>query len=177
MAFLMTDDELKNVLFLHGQWLNSEPDGKRADLHGADLHGANLRGANLYGANLRGAENIPFIPLACPEKGSFTAFKKVEHYTDYSFENLICELFIPKSAKRSSSTTRKCRADKAKVVAFYTLEGKKIEVEKAVSSHNNNFIYKVGETVTPEEPFDEDRWNECASGIHFFMSFQEAVNY
>ena len=25
--------------------------------------------------------------------------------------------------------------------------------------------------------FDTNRWNECAPGIHFFITRQEAVNY
>lgn len=38
-------------------------------------------------------------------------------------------------------------------------------------------IEPVGETVTPTEPFDDDRLKDCASGIHFFITRQEAVNY
>ena len=63
-----------------------------ADLYGANLYGADLREANLREANLRGAKNIPFIPLVCPERGSFTAFKKCGSY--------IIELLIPQDAKR-----------------------------------------------------------------------------
>jgi len=52
-----TFEQLAAILELHEAWLQEDPDGRRADLHGADLHGANLRetdlrGANLYGANL-----------------------------------------------------------------------------------------------------------------------------
>ena len=36
--------------------------------------------------------------------------------------------------------------------------------------------YRVGETVTPDS-WDEDRWEECASGIHFFITPEEAVDY
>ena len=43
-----------------------------ANLQCADLRGADLQGADLRDANLRGAKNVPYIPLACPEKGSFT---------------------------------------------------------------------------------------------------------
>jgi hypothetical protein len=49
-------------------------------------------------------------------------------------------------------------------------------MESICSDYDNNFIYKVGEIV--EEPnFDENRWEECAPGIHFFITRQEAVNY
>ena len=36
--------------------------------------------------------------------------------------------------------------------------------------------YKVGEMVYPDS-FDEDRWNECSHGIHFFINKQDAINY
>jgi hypothetical protein len=43
--------------------------------------------------------------------------------------------------------------------------------------HNYSFEYKIGETVRPTEPFCEDRWNECTSGIHFFLTQAEAEAY
>ena len=52
----MTQDEIKEVLRLHGMWLRSEEGGKHANLSGANLRGAYLRGANLWGANLSGAK-------------------------------------------------------------------------------------------------------------------------
>ena len=175
----MTKEELKKVLKLHKKWLNNEADGIRADLRGADLcgadlcganlYGASLRGANLYGANLREAKNIPFIPLVCPEKGSFTAFKKCGEY--------IIELLVPADAKRCSGTTRKCRASYAKVLSITTISGKPAETTGVINTnYSPNVIYKVGELVYPDA-FDEDRWNECSHGIHFFVNRQEAVEY
>ena len=38
---------------------------------------------------------------------------------------------------------------------------------QGVSKENGNFIYKVGETVKPTKPFNEDWTVECTSGIHF----------
>jgi uncharacterized protein YjbI with pentapeptide repeats len=46
-----TEDELQEVLRLHGLWLHNEG-GQRADLSGANLTGANLTGAYLTGAYL-----------------------------------------------------------------------------------------------------------------------------
>ena len=147
-----------------------------ADLYGANLRGANLYGADLYGANLRGANlyganNIPYIPIACPDTGSFTAWKK-----DGTGE-LIIKLLIPEDAKRLSATGRKCRCDKAQVLAIENLDGTPAEKTETYSQNDNHFIYRVGETVTPEKPFCEDRWQECSSGIHFFINRQEAVEY
>ena len=185
--------DLKEILVKHQKWLNSELDGERAnlryadlryadlrdadlryadlryaDLRGADLHGADLRYADLRGADLHGAENIPFIPMACPEQGSYTAFKKCNKY--------IVVLTIPKDAKRSSATSRKCRANKAKVVRIETLDGCVTALKSIKSDWDSDFIYTVGKTVKVNN-FNENRWIECAPGIHHFINRQEAVEY
>ena len=139
-----------------------------ANLYGANLREANLREANLYGANLCEAKNIPFIPLVCPERGSFTAFKKCGSY--------IIELLIPQDAKRCSATTRKCRASYAKVVAITNMDGSQAEVDHVTNHAYEPIEYKIGEYVHPDS-FDDDRWNECSHGIHFFINRQEAVEY
>ena len=199
----MDNEKLKEILERHRKWLNDEDGGERADLREANLRGANLRGANLYGAdlyganlrganlrgadlyganlygadlreanlreaNLRGAKNIPFIPLVCPERGSFTAFKKCGSY--------IIELLIPQDAKRCSATTRKCRASYAKVVAITNMDGSQAEVDHVTNHAYEPIEYKIGEYVHPDS-FDDDRWNECSHGIHFFINRQEAVEY
>ena len=140
-----------------------------ADLRGADLNKANLYGANLYGANLWGAKNVPFIPYACPEKGEFVAFKKCNDY--------IVELLIPADAKRSSATTRKCRASYAKVLSITTLDGEPAKITSVINTnYSSSVVYKVGEFVYPDS-FDDNRWKECSHGIHFFINRQEAVEY
>ena len=85
------------------------------------------------------------------------------------------ELLITEDAKRSSATTRKCRASKAKVISITNVESTET-FEQAASQHDRRFVYKVGETVEVEN-FDTDRWNECSTGIHFFITRQEAMNY
>ena len=152
-----------------------------ADLCDANLRGANLRGANLYGANLRGAnlcnaKNIDsitwsiytaFYPLQCPEKGAYTAYKKAR--------GLIVELEIPADAMRSSATSRKCRASKARVISITDVDGNP-GGDSVASDYDSDFVYRVGETV--EVPnFDTNRWNECAPGIHHFITRGEAVQY
>ena len=203
----ISKDELTEILRKHKMWLSGEAGGIRADLSRAnlyradlsganlrwavlceadlswaDLSGADLRGADLskadirgadlykadlYEADLRGAKNLNF-PIACPEKGTFTAFKKAGGY--------IIELEIPDDALRSSSTTRKCRCSKAKVASITNLDGTPSDVKSVASHYDSGFIYNLGETV--EVPnFDTNRWNECAPGIHFFITRQEAVDY
>lgn len=154
---------------------------KSADLRGADLRdtnliNANIEDANLKHADLRGAQNVPFIPLACPDTGSFIGWKKAR-LTDCVIPWCIVKLEICEDAKRSSATTNKCRASKVKVLGFETLDGVPLPDDfHVVSDFDSSFVYKVN-TVIEIENFDEDRWYECAPGIHFFINRQEAVNY
>lgn len=146
----------------------------KANLTMTDFYCANLQCANLYLANLRsaqfdGAKNIPFIPFACPDTGSFIGYKRAGLY--------IVELKILSDARRCSATGRKCRCDKAEVLSIQHFN-KTIPCDKkaVASDFDINFIYRVGEIV--EEPaFDKNRWRECTRGIHFFINRQEAVEY
>ena len=147
-----------------------------ANLSGADLSGANLSEADLSRANLRGAKNTDsvtwniytaFYPLQCPEKGAYTAFKKAS--------GLIVELEIPADAMRSSATSRKCRASKAIVLSITDIEGNPAG-DSVPSDYDPDFMYRVGETVSVDS-FDANRWNECAPGIHHFITRGEAVRY
>jgi hypothetical protein len=144
-----------------------------AYLRGADLRGADLRGAYLRGAYLRGAKDLPFIPMACPSDGAFIGWKKV---ADIELEaDFIVKLEIPEDAKRSSATGTKCRCDKAKVLDIFNAE----TGEPADLIMNTNYTqtcYKVGEMVEADS-WDDDRWNECSHGIHFFINRQEAEEY
>ena len=142
----------------------------QVDMRGANLIGTKMRGVDaiavdMRGANMRGA----VCPMCCPEKGEFTGFKKVPG--DY-----IVELRITETAKRSSATTRKCRCSEAVVMSITTIEGKEAEEKTVFSAYDPGFSYTVGETVSVDN-FDENRWNECAPGIHFFITREEAVNY
>ena len=144
---------------------------RHADLSGAYLIGANLSGADLIGADLRNvkvSEKTAFFLPQCPSEGSFVAWKKVE--------GMIVKLLVTEDAKRSSATTLKCRCSKAKVLAIENLDESESELKQVASSYDDKFIYRVGETVEVEN-FDENRWNECSTGIHFFIARELAVKY
>ena len=152
-----------------------------ADLSGADLSWATLRGADLSGADLRLAdlsgadlseirydEKTAFYAMACPEKGSFIGFKKAG--------GKIVELMITEKAKRSSATTRKCRCSEAVVLSITNIDGTNFDGEKVVSDYDKSFVYEVGKTISVNN-FNENRWEECSEGIHFFLTRDEAVRY
>ena len=138
-----------------------------ANLHGEDLRGAKLRGADLGYANLCDGTKVPFVPFACPSEGAFIGWKKVRDY--------LIKLEIPEDAKRCSATTNKCRCDKAKVLSITNIKSGE-EIQELCNDSYSACIYKVGKMVYPDS-FDDDRWNECSNGIHFFINKQEAINY
>ena len=185
----LRDADLRNA-DLHGANLR-DADLHGADLRNADLHGANLRNADLceanlceanlrdadlHGADLHGAKNMDkitwsiyttFYPLQCPEEGEYIAWKKAGYK--------IVKLKITESAKRSSATSRKCRASEALVLDIQSVNGKE-HFSEVASDRDSKFIYRVGEIVKVDD-FDKDRWNECSTGIHHFITREEAVKY
>ena len=155
----ITQAELEVFLRKHKLWLIDDPEGERANLTGADLYGAD---------HLDKATNVAY-PIACPEKGSFVGFKKTR-------EGYIVELEILADALRCSATSRKCRCSKAKVVSITNMDGTDAHVNTVHAWYDSSFSYTLGEIVEVSN-FDANRWNECAPGIHFFITRQEAVNY
>jgi hypothetical protein len=136
-----------------------------ANLCGANLRGSDLRDANLRDANLRRAKGTY---MACPTDGSFIGWKKASGY--------IVKLQIPEDARRSSAGCEKCRCDKAYVVEIQNIDGSNADIGMICSDHDENFVYAVGATVEVSD-FDDDRWNECAPGIHFFIDRRAALEY
>ena len=137
-----------------------------ADLSYAYLSRAYLSRAYLHNANLSNTKGIPGI--VCPEKGSFIGFKKAR--------GKIIELLILEDSLRSSATTRKCRCSKAKVLSITNPDGSEAGISSVQSDRESSFIYTIGKTVEVPD-FETDRWKECAPGIHFFITRQEAVEY
>lgn len=169
----MRDANLSNADLSNTYLRNATLSG--ANLSGANLSGADLRYANMRDANLSSAdvssirynEQTAYYAIQCPEEGAYIGYKKAQ--------DLIVKLQITEDSKRSSAATRKCRASNAKVLSITSLDGKQFfnEVE---SDYDSSFVYKVGETIEVKN-FDENRWNECTTGIHHFITRQEAVLY
>ena len=148
----------------------------RADLAGANLAGADLVGANLVGANLAranladanlagaylaGAKNtdLAIARTRILPEGDIIGWKKCR-------DDVIVKLRIPEDSPRSHAFGRKCRAKFADVLEIFG-------ADKAVSSHDPKFTYTAGERV--EALNWSDKWEEeCAGGVHFFISRLEA---
>ena len=153
-------------------------DLRKADLSEADMYEADLKEANLLGTNLKNTNTVCAVinedtkidyPITCPETGSFIGYKK-------AVSGKIVKLQICEDAKRSSATTKKCRCSKALVLAIENIDGSDSGLKGIASIYDPSFIYRVGEIVEVSD-FDDNRWRECAPGIHFFMDRQDAVEY
>ena len=143
-----------------------------ANLSGAYLSDAYLSGANLSGANLSGAIGADYA-IACTRilpEGSLIGWKKCK-------DGLIVKLRIPEEAKRSHAFGRKCRAEFADVLAIEQRDGDGWKpAELAIAKHDGKTEYRVGQRVVPDS-FSEDWMEECAPGIHFFLTRLEAEAY
>ena len=178
-----TKEELNKILEDHKLWLKGKG-GKRADLSGAylidanlrcaDLSGANLIDANLNNANLRDA-NLSGANLC---ESIFDASEKIrkgiileEPMIGYKrCDTHIVTLEIPVGAIVYSINKRKCRTNKAKVLAVS--DG----LDEVASKRDSSFIYRIGEEKTIKD-FDMMYNIECSTGIHFFRTKKEAENY
>lgn len=180
----MKNINLHGAVFLYSTFYRTDCEG--ADLGYADFLYSSLRKANLTNADLTGVNfcgcsslddeiltntKMPDIPFACPDSGAFIGWKRC---LDDDAHDVIVKLLIPEDAKRLSSISRKCRCDKAIVLEIKDMNGK--DINKAYSIHDASFVYKVGETVSVSD-FDNNRWVQCAEGIHFFINKQEAIGY
>lgn len=139
-------------------------------MSGADMSRANMSGANMYGADMSGAmgAELPIARSRILPEGSLIGWKQLR-------SGIIAKLRIPEGAKRSHAFGRKCRAEFAEVLELWTPGGTPAPL--GVSQHDVSFRYEVGKIVRPSTPFSENWEEECAPGIHFFITRLEAENY
>ncbi len=192
----MTQNELNKILKNHKHWLNKDVDGwqnmyanlsnadlsdanlrfanlrfanlrgaylRNADLRDANLRGAYLRNADLSGANLRGADldKEEQIRKGVKLSNPITGWKKCKG-------GVIVKLEIPRGAIVFSINNHKCRTDKAIVKEIFG-------ADRAFSMHKY-FSYYVGDKIEVYN-FNCEYNTECAEGIHFFRTRNEAENY
>lgn len=173
------DSSVHNVLFdgssMHGA--NFENACMRtASLRRCDLGEANIKGADLFGAvledaNLEGIisdENTKWFRLHCPEKGAFLGYKKCVN-------DRLVQLLIPEDALRTSATLPCCRCSKAKVLTIKSFDYQE-EFDEAWSLVDENFVYKKGQWVEVKD-FNKDRWYDSTTGIHIWLTREEAKAY
>lgn len=182
---IIEGDNIEAILKEHGFDCLRGADLRCADLRCADLSHVSLRYASLSHADLRGADlrhaNHVKLSIAktsiLPDEGDIIGWKKAWTDNEMPPTPVIVKLIIPSDAQRSNATGRKCRASKARVLDLQDMQGNSLPPDTtAYSSYDADFTYKKGETVHVED-FDTNRWNECAPGIHFFITRIEAAEY
>lgn len=129
------------------------------NLRGADLSSANLRGADLYSAI---DADLAISRTRILPDGELIGWKKCAN-------GVIVKLRIPADARRSHAFGRKCRAEFADVLEV-------IGADEARSQHDHRVTYRAGERVTCHG-WCQDWTQECAGGIHFFITRAEAEAY
>lgn len=151
-------------------------DMKTASMRCCDMTGCDIRGADLFGAVLEHAkldgiisdEETRWFRMHCPKEGAILGYKKCVN-------DRLVQLLIPADAKRTSATLPSCRCSKAKVLTIKSFDSAK-EFDEAWSLVDENFVYHKGEWVEVLD-FNEDRWMDSTTGIHFWMTREEAIRY
>lgn len=188
-----TDAYMENLIFDECKFRGC--DFTRCNMENVALKDCSFIDCDFEGADLppffkpvlmTGCKNVPYMPMACPEEGEFIGYKiasddsvinyKIMHpYENMAPANILVTLKVPDDAKRSSAGGRKCRCDKAEIIGLehvFTHENLPI----AYSKYDGRFEYRIGEEIN-EPDFNENRWDECSKGIHFFINRKEALQY
>ena len=161
----------------------------RANLRGANLSGAYLRGANLRGANLSGA-NLSGACLsgACLSRANLHGAKNIGSHDSHKLaiarsrilaegtligwkklqNGVVAKLLIPANAKRAHAFGRKCRAEFVDVLALSSGA-----IGYSTSDAPLTAVYEVGKRVACDK-WCEDWTVQCAGGIHFYITEEEA---
>jgi hypothetical protein len=124
-----------------------------------------LDGANLSGSHLGKEDYRKGLIL----KEDLIGYKKC-------LDSRIVKLCIPKGAIVFSINGTKCRTNRAKVLEISDYLNEELKYDKAYSSYDSNFIYEVGREIEIED-FPLIYNEECESGIHFFRTRKEAIDY
>ena len=140
-------------------------------LKNCDCRGVNFYSAVLEHTDLTGIitdETTKWFRMHCPATGPILGYKKC-------FGDRLVQLLIPADAKRTSATRPSCRASKAKVLSIWNFEATE-SYEEAWSLVDDNFVYRKGQWVEVKN-FNEDRWFDSTTGIHFWLTREEAIAY
>lgn len=87
---------------------------------------------------------------------------------------VVAKLKVPAKARRTATPTgRKCRAEFVKVLGLWDVQGSPVKWGYSIYDLTP---YLVGDVVYPDSYCDDWRL-ECANGIHFFLTREEAEEY
>ena len=159
----------KDALFLSANLTEASFEG--AGLEGTSFVQANLTEASLQDTNIITAEfdNTVGIYPVCPTEGSFTAWTLAE---DSKGNDFLIKAMVPRQAKRSSGTTRKCRTNKLYIDRIFPIDGE--DVPKSFRLKNRDVKTAVGESLIDND-FEIDRFKTSSVDLYFWISKEEAL--
>lgn len=82
---------------------------------------------------------------------------------------------LPGQGLKPHNSEGKCRTNRAKVLSIVDAETN-APLDRAYA-WRSGFLYTVGETVRPQHDFDDNIYEDCGSGIHFFETEQQARDW
>jgi hypothetical protein len=157
-----TDDGKTIVLFTGAGYSSST--GKHKSLVLSALHGRDdvLVVAVPYLSGAKDSALAIARTRILPKEGEVIGWKKCAG-------GVLVKISVPQEAQRSHAFGRKCRAE---FVDVLSIEG----ATEATSQHDGLTKYHVGQRVTCHA-WETDWTKECAGGIHFFITREEAEDY
>nr|DAS41840.1 MAG TPA: pentapeptide repeat protein [Caudoviricetes sp.] len=163
----------QNSLFLSANLTEASFEG--ADLDGASFALAYLSNASLSDAQLDGVEfkdTFGVFPV-CPEEGEFTGWTLAEEFDGTEY---LLRVSVPWTARRSSGTTRRCRAEALSVDEVISLDTEKSYgfPYPYITLKNRDFKLRLGETST-DDNFETDRFKTSSTDLYFWISKEEAL--
>ena len=163
----------KDTVFLSANLTEASFEG--ADLDGASFAQANLTDANLQDTNIVTTEfdNTVGVYPVCPEEGEFTGWTLAEEFDGTEY---LLRVSVPWTARRSSGTTRRCRAEALSVDEVISLDTEKSYgfPYPYITLKNRDFKLRLGETST-DENFEVDRFKVSSTDLYFWISKEEAL--
>lgn len=119
---------------------------KKWYLNNINFSNADFKNARVYRADFSGTilNNIKNLNTNCPKEGEFIGYKKCFVGKPQNIRRVIVKLKILSDSRRGSSTTKKCRCDKALVLEIQNLNGSKSRYKTAKSVYDYKFEYKIG---------------------------------
>ena len=152
-----------------------------ASFEGADVAEASFAQANLSNASLEDAQNIITAEFdntvgvypVCPEEGEFTGWTIGEEFDGTEY---LLRVSVPWTARRSSGTTRRCRAEALSIDEVISLDTEKSYgfPYPYITLKNRDFKLRLGETST-DENFEVDRFKVSSTDLYFWISKEEAL--
>ena len=152
-----------------------------ASFEGADLGGTSFALANLTEASLEDAQNIDLAEFdntvgtypVCPTEGEFTGWTLAEEFDGTEY---LLRVSVPWTARRSSGTTRRCRAEALSVDEVISLDTEKSYgfPYPYITLKNRDFTLRLGETSI-DDNFETDRFKTSSTDLYFYITKEEAL--